>query len=348
MVAHELLGGTMGKKLDIGIIFGIRNLPERPRPLNELYEQFIAEAVYAEQLGFDHAWNGEHHFSTDQWGPSMFPILAAVAARTERIRIGSAVVCLPMHDPVRIAEDAATVDILSNGRFDLGVGVGSAPLEYEVFGANMKDRMAQLWEGCDVLEKCLSGQPVQHEGRFYRYPEFTMTTNPVQAKIPMWVGTFGPKMIDETARRGYHLGSGVAEPFAARLAVHGRNPADHFSCDLRWIHVAETREKAWDEAEEGLHHVLRFYREWTGAPGTDANGPLVTLPPLGEFRKTPGVGMVLPFLVGTPDDINAHFESYNHRPITHTALEFNHAGMPTETVRNSMKLFADEVLPNYR
>lgn len=338
----------MGKTLDIGIIFGIRNLPERPRPLNELYEQFIAEAVYAEQLGFDHAWNGEHHFSSDKWGPSMFPILAAVASRTERIRIGSAVVCLPMHNPVRIAEDAATVDILSNGRFDLGVGVGSAPLEYEVFGVEMKNRVAQLWEGCDVIEKCLSGQPVHHEGRFYRYPEFTMTTNPVQPKIPMWVGTFGPKMIDETARRGYHLGSGVAEPYAARLAAHGRNPAEHYSCDLRWIHVAETREKAWDEAEEGLHHVLRFYREWTGAPGTDANGPLSVLPPLGEFRKTPGIGMVLPFLVGTPDDINAHFESYNHRPITHTALEFNHAGMATETVRNSMKLFANEVLPNHR
>jgi alkanesulfonate monooxygenase SsuD/methylene tetrahydromethanopterin reductase-like flavin-dependent oxidoreductase (luciferase family) len=338
----------MGKKLDIGIIFGIRNLPERPKPLNELYEQFISEAVYAEKLGFDHAWNGEHHFSSDQWGPSMFPILAAVASRTERIRIGSAVVCLPMHDPVRIAEDAATVDILSNGRLDLGVGVGSAPLEYEVFGANMKDRMAQMWEGCDVLDKCLSGQPVQHEGHFYRYPEFTMTTRPVQAKIPMWVGTFGPKMIDETARRGYHLGSGVAEPYAGRLAAHGRNPADYYSCDLRWIHVAETREKAWDEAEEGLHHVLRFYREWTGAPGTDANGALPVLPPLGEFRKTPGIGMVLPFLVGTPDDINEHFQSYNHRPITHTALEFNHAGMPTDVVRKSMKLFADEVLPNYR
>lgn len=341
-------GGRMGKQLDFGIIFGIRNLPSRPKPLKDLYQQFIEEAIYAEQLGFDHAWNGEHHFSQDQWGPSMFPILANLAARTERIRLGSMVVCLPMHDPVRIAEDAATVDILSNGRFDLGVGIGSAPLEYEVFGARMADRMAQLWEGCDVLDKCLSGQPVQHEGRFYKYPEFTMTTYPVQPKMPMWVGTFGPKMIDETARRGYHLGSGVAEPFAARLAAHGRNPSDHYACDLRWIHVAETREKAWDEAEEGLHHVLKFYREWTNpSSGTDANGPLKELPPLGEFRKAKDIGMGLPFLVGTPDDIAAHFHSYQHRPITHVALEFNHAGMPTETVRHSMKLFADNIMPMF-
>ena len=92
--------------------------------------------------------------------------------------------------------------------------------------------------------------------------------------------------------------------------------------------------------------MLRFYRDWTDPhAGTDADGPLSTLPPLGEFRNTAGIGMVFPFLVGTPDDMIAHFASYRHRPISHVALEFNHAGMSEATVKRSMKLFADEVMP---
>lgn len=334
--------------MDFGIIMGVRNLPARPRPLVDVYDQFMGDAVHAEELGFDHVWVGEHHFSEDSWGPSAFPILAHIAARTERVRLGPLVVCLPFHDPVRVAEDAATVDLLSHGRLDLGVGVGSAPLEYEVFGAPMSQRWLRTFEALDVIEKCLTGEPVTHEGRFFRYPEFTMTTTPAQERLPIWVGGFGPRTIDETARRGHHLGSGVAEPFAAALAAHGRDPAEHHCCDLRWIHVAPTRQKAWDEAEEGLHHVLHFYRTWTNQPGTDADGPLAELPPLGQFRSTPGIGMVFPFLVGTPDDIAEHFESYRHRPVTHCALEFNHAGMDADSVRQSMRLFASEIMPAFR
>ena len=164
----------------------------------------------------------------------------------------------------------------------------------------------------------------------------------------IWVGGFGPRTIDETARRGYNLGSGVAEPFMAALQAHGRDPAQHHCCDLRWIHVAPTRQQAWDEAEEGLHHVLHFYRTWTNQPGTDANGPLAELPPLGQFRATQGIGMVFPFLVGTPDDIAEHFETYRHRPVSHCALEFNHAGMDVDSVRRSMQLFAREIIPAFR
>jgi alkanesulfonate monooxygenase SsuD/methylene tetrahydromethanopterin reductase-like flavin-dependent oxidoreductase (luciferase family) len=98
------------------VTMGIRNLPSRPRPLPQLYSEYLEEAVLAERLGFDAVWASEHHFSEDAWNPSPLTFLAAVAARTERVRIGTYVLLLPLHNPVRVAEDIAVLDNLSSGR----------------------------------------------------------------------------------------------------------------------------------------------------------------------------------------------------------------------------------------
>src|SRR5215469_5103738 len=113
---------------------GIRNLPERPLRLADLYRDHLEEAVLAEELGFDCVWASEHHFSPDAWNPAPFPFLAAVAARTEQVRVGTYVLLLPLHNPLRVAEDVAVLDNLSGGRVDLPVGVGSAPEEFAAFG----------------------------------------------------------------------------------------------------------------------------------------------------------------------------------------------------------------------
>ena len=103
-----------------------------PYALKDVYAEYIADAVYAEtDLNFDHVWLNEHHLSSNSYGPAAFPVLAAIAVQTSRIRVGTAVCCLPFHNPLRVSEDAATVDIISNGRLDLGIGVGltnTAPL----------------------------------------------------------------------------------------------------------------------------------------------------------------------------------------------------------------------------
>jgi alkanesulfonate monooxygenase SsuD/methylene tetrahydromethanopterin reductase-like flavin-dependent oxidoreductase (luciferase family) len=106
---------------------GIRTLPGRPYPLPDLYRDHLEEAVLAEELGFDCVWVSEHHFSPDCWNPAPFAFLGAIAARTERVRIGTYVLLLPLHNPVRVAEDVAVLDNISRGRVDLGVGVGSSP-----------------------------------------------------------------------------------------------------------------------------------------------------------------------------------------------------------------------------
>ena len=105
-----------------------RNPPQWRRPDQDVFRETVDRAVLAEKLGFKRVWSSEHHFSEDRWAPSQFPLLAAIAARTERIRLGTGVLLLPFHNPIRVAEDAAVVDIISNGRLDLGVGRGPIPM----------------------------------------------------------------------------------------------------------------------------------------------------------------------------------------------------------------------------
>jgi alkanesulfonate monooxygenase SsuD/methylene tetrahydromethanopterin reductase-like flavin-dependent oxidoreductase (luciferase family) len=123
-VGFEVGSARLGRRHEKFILsMGIRKLPGSPQPMHEIYRDFLEEAVLAEKLGFDAAWASEHHFSPDAWSPSPVPFLAAVAARTQRIRIGTYVLLLPLHNPVRIAEDFAVVDNISGGRIGLPVGV---------------------------------------------------------------------------------------------------------------------------------------------------------------------------------------------------------------------------------
>lgn len=347
--------------MNVGISMGIRNHPERARPLPQLYEEFIAEAVYGEELGFDAVWNGEHHFTEDSWAPSQFVVLAALAQRTDRIRLGSYVAVAGLGNPLRIAEDAATVDILSGGRLELGFGVGSSLREYVQFGVPHRDRLGRMFEVIEIVEKYFSGARFSHRGACFDFEDVIGTTLPVQRpRPPIWVGAQGPKAVARTAEAGYHLGSPMHEGYDARLRELGRDPRDHNVLLMRVVHLADSRRRAWDEAEAGLHYLRKFYqdnRAWDqthlgfGGIGSTAAARSTLqddLPPLGEFRNVPNIGFGLPFIVGTPDDAIAAMRPLVGGRVTHFSFQFHHPGMETETVRRSMRMFATEVMPALR
>ena len=120
--------------MDIGILPEFRNPAQWATPIEQIYREGIEKAVLAERLGFDHFWTSEHHFAVDSWSPSLLTILAAAAARTSRIRLGTFIIILPFHQPWRIAEDATAFDLNSGGRLDLGVGPGWDLNEFESLG----------------------------------------------------------------------------------------------------------------------------------------------------------------------------------------------------------------------
>jgi alkanesulfonate monooxygenase SsuD/methylene tetrahydromethanopterin reductase-like flavin-dependent oxidoreductase (luciferase family) len=196
--------------MQLVVTMGIRQLPSHPRPLQDLYRDHLEEAVLAEELGFDNVWASEHHFAEDAWNPAPITFLAAVAARTERVRIGTYVLLLPLHNPVRVAEDIAVLDNISGGRVDLPVGVGSAAEEFRTFGIPFNERLGRTFEALRIIERCFAEETFGHRGKYYEFPDVHMTTTPVQKPgPPIWVASMGDQSVAWTARRGYHLAAGA-------------------------------------------------------------------------------------------------------------------------------------------
>src|SRR5262249_51209448 len=173
------------KKLRFGLWYDFRNPGQWRQDPARLYEAILAQAARAEALG-DDVWLSEHHFIEDGYTPSMLPLAAAMAARTKRIRIGTSVLLLPLHDPLRVAEDAATIDIVSNGRFDLGVGAGYRVGEFHGFAIPRRERDARMAEAVEVLRRAFSGERFTFEGTYYRYRDVAVFPLAVQKPLRSW------------------------------------------------------------------------------------------------------------------------------------------------------------------
>lgn len=330
-------------KMKIGLAAGIRNLPGKPQPLPEAYRDFLAEGILAEELGFSHVWLSEHHFAEDDWNSTPLPVLAALATHTEKIRLGTYVLLLALHDPLHVAEDAVAVDILSNGRLDLAIGAGPMAGECNVFGVEKKETFARTYEAVEFMQRCFTEGKFSHKGKYYDYPNVELRPKPVQRSgPPIWMAAMGPQSIAKTAERGYHLASALHSPmwksYGGLLEQAGHRRADHqvVSGPL-CVHVADTREQAWDEAEESLHWGVEFYRR---------RGVDMPLPPVGELRRTPNAGIYgVPFAVGTPDDVMQALSIYRDEPLDQLGIQFHAPGMDTAIVQRSMRTFARELMP---
>src|SRR5215469_4850675 len=157
--------------MNFGLLFAFRNPPTVQVPFAELYRKQFDLAVLVEDLGYDTIWLTEHHFIDDGYSPSLLPIAAAIAARTRRIRIGTFVILLPLHNALRIAEDAATVDIISNGRFDLGVGQGYRIPEFVGFNIPRRERGARLEKGAKAPRRVGTKKNVPFGALFNHPPD---------------------------------------------------------------------------------------------------------------------------------------------------------------------------------
>ncbi|HKS92377.1 MAG TPA: LLM class flavin-dependent oxidoreductase, partial [Tepidiformaceae bacterium] len=185
---------------DFGLWYDFRNPAGGTGSMSSIYAETIEQAVYAEELGFDHIWTTEHHFVDDGYSPSLLPICAAIAAPTQRVRIGTAVLLLLLHDPIRVAEDAATVDLISGGRLDLGVGIGYRQAEFTPFRVAHDSRGRQFEEALSVLRQALLPGPLTFAGEFYQYERVDVTPRPVQQPLPIWLGGLTGRAVERAAR----------------------------------------------------------------------------------------------------------------------------------------------------
>lgn len=186
---------------------------EERRTYEYQWRQILEQIVWAEALGFDSIWFGEHHF--DALCPSPMVMSAAAAARTKSMRFSSAVMLAPLYHPVRLAEEAAMVSVLSGGRYDLGIGMGYSELEYEAFGVKMRHRPSLLEEAVEIVRRAWSGKPFSFQGQRFQLPEIAVT--PVPATPPrMLLGG----NVEAAIKRAALIGDGFISSKNADLAIY--------------------------------------------------------------------------------------------------------------------------------
>src|SRR6185312_1549242 len=173
---------------------------------DEMYARAIEHAQTAEDLGFRNIWLAEHHFSTYGYVGRPVQLATFIAARTQRLRVGTAVIVVPLHHPLVIAEEIAMLDQLAGGRVDIGLGRGYQYYEFERLGLELDSARARWDESIDILLKALEGKPFTYDGQLFTIPETTVFPKPVQSpRPPIWVTAQSPASVEATVRRGFNL-----------------------------------------------------------------------------------------------------------------------------------------------
>ncbi len=342
--------------LRFGLLWPFRNPAWARVEWDALYRSHFDLIVESEQMGFDEAWLTEHHFIDDGYSPSLLPIGAAIAARTQRIRIGTFLLLLPLHNPVRIAEDTATLDLISGGRFDLGVGLGYRKGEFDDQGIPARERAGRMQENLMIVRRLLSGESVTIDGRYTTLHGIRISPPALQRPHPpIWVGGTAPKAIERAARMGLHFltgGPGSVDIYDDTLRATGKDPGDFHVAAMRPTFVAATRERAWELAAKPLRYMAAGYLQWTAeADGaSDTTERAAALPSVEEIiRKQSFDFFGEAALVGTPDEVIAQIEDYRTSSrLTDLVCGMALPGMPPDQIRAGMELFAREIIPHFR
>src|SRR5712692_1857776 len=192
--------------MKLGIFSVIDVNPEQQPSAAGVYREMIELAVTAEKLVYDSAWVAEHHFANYGLCPAPPVLLAAIAQRTDQIRIGPAVCVLPFHDPVKVAEEYAVLDVVSGGRLDFGVGRGYLAHEYAGYLVGREESQARFDEALEVIELAWRGEPFAYTGRFHRYPRIALNTRPLQQPSPpIALAALSPATYARIGAQGYNL-----------------------------------------------------------------------------------------------------------------------------------------------
>jgi alkanesulfonate monooxygenase SsuD/methylene tetrahydromethanopterin reductase-like flavin-dependent oxidoreductase (luciferase family) len=336
--------------------FGTFLLLQSPssRSPQEIYARGVELAQAAEALGFHSTWLAEHHFSTYGYLSRPAQLATYIAAKTARLRIGTAVIVVPLHHPLVVAEEIATLDVVSNGRLDIGLGRGYQHYEFERFGFELDEGRKRWDESIDIIFKALEGKPFTYNGKHYTLPETSVFPQPVQKPHPpVWITAQSPYAVEAAVRRGFNVLTGGFGVPVSQLAEYGRlfgkvvaevKPAGTPRISVqRPVYVTGNGADVRDVVEHARWNMrvtlsLRHHYERV------EKGVAIPVP----GRKEPAEDELLEnmFVIGTPDTCIRQIRRLQEQVgISHFNCNFWFGDLEHKRVLRSMERFSKEVMP---
>jgi alkanesulfonate monooxygenase SsuD/methylene tetrahydromethanopterin reductase-like flavin-dependent oxidoreductase (luciferase family) len=316
----------------------------------------VRQVRMAEDLGFDAAWFAEHHFSSASVCASPLMMAMHCAAVTRRIRLGPAVVVLPLHHPLRVAQEVAMLDQISGGRVLLGFGPGHQPHEFRSLGVPLESRYDRLLEGWDIVEQALTTGRVRHLGAHYRIEDTPLVARTLSGAMPpMFVASATPAVLARAVRagatpmisQGYRTGPQAVAMrdgiLAAWRAAGGPEPMPLGI--QRYLFVTEDAAEA-RQAAEGMLTLARNTLSLRNETPPRDGARLRPVP----FEGEPSIDWLLEHgLIGAPEKVAAQLAADMRllRP-THYSLYMGFSGLPAPAVERALRRFGEEVLPRLR
>lgn len=338
--------------MEIGTgLFTCQRRPDDDRSTTELYDEMLTLGRAIDDAGLASAWVSEHHFAEDGYLSATMPTLGALAAETERVELGTCIALAPLYDGVRFAEDAATVDLLADGRLTLGLAIGSNPREFEQFGVPREERVERLRDTTDLIRAAWSEGPLDYDAEFHdASPDVTVTPKP-DSEIPIMYGGSAKPAVRRAARvadawcapsalsvEGVRKRKEDVERVREEEGLVGDGGDDFQVYVLQHGFVADSEAEAWDAMKDGYLYLQRRYAEIFSGEEVEE---------LSDERKQE---LKEQAIYGTPDQVIDQLETYRDAlgDDIHFIFRTYHPGVGTDRMVECVERLGEEVVPHFQ
>ena len=335
--------------MDVGVFLGSQYAPDQD--IYAAFQGLIEQTRLIRDNGYDAIWLGQHFLSAPDQYLQTTPMLARLAAEAGDMKLGTNLLLLPLMNPVDIAEQYATMDVISGGKLILGVGLGYRDAEFEAFQLRKKDRVGRLEEGVEILKRLWTEENVSFEGKHFTLDNVTISPRPIQKPRPqIWFGATADPAIRRAAVQGdAWIATSMTEwgEMEQQVALYHQTrkeaglPEKVEFAKCVELYVGDDKESAVKEAEPYIGAKYKAYYSWgmgDNVPGNSGAG----MSDFAELTRNR-------FIIGGVDDVIQ--DCLYHRDtlgVTHLIVRLNFPGMPMELVRRSIERFGKEVIPAIR